>query len=55
MGRRKQAMASLNGSKTRENLKHASAGESQANRRHLYFALRADIEGYPDMSPARGV
>jgi rubrerythrin len=42
-------MASLNGSKTRENLKHAFAGESQANRRYLYFALRADIEGYPDI------
>jgi rubrerythrin len=42
-------MASLNGSKTHENLKHAFAGESQANRRYLYFARRADIEGYPDI------
>jgi rubrerythrin len=40
---------SLNGTKTHENLKHAFAGESQANRRYLYFARRADIEGYPDV------
>jgi len=38
----------LSGSKTLENLKHAFASESQANRRYLYFARRADIEGYPD-------
>jgi len=40
---------SLNGTKTHENLKTAFAGESQANRRYLYFARRADIEGYPDV------
>ena len=39
----------LNGSKTLDNLKHAFAGESKANRRYLYFARRADIEGYPDV------
>ena len=39
----------LSGSKTLENLKHAFASESQANRRYLYFARRADIEGYPDV------
>lgn len=39
----------LKGSKTHENLKAAFAGESQANRRYLYFARRADIEGYPDI------
>lgn len=39
----------LKGTKTEENLKHAFAGESQANRRYLYFARRADIEGYPDV------
>ena len=39
---------SLKGSKTEENLKAAFAGESQANRRYLYFARQADIEGYPD-------
>src|SRR6476646_1023981 len=42
-------MANLKGSKTHENLKHAFAGESQANRRYLYFARRADIEGYPEI------
>ena len=43
-------MASLNGTKTHENLKHAFAGESQANRRYLYFARVADVEGYPDIA-----
>jgi rubrerythrin len=38
----------LKGSKTHENLKAAFAGESQANRRYLYFARQADIEGYPE-------
>jgi rubrerythrin len=41
---------SLNGSKTHENLKEAFAGESQANRRYLYFAQKADVEGYPDVA-----
>src|ERR1700730_4366512 len=41
-------MASLKGSKTEENLKAAFAGESQANRRYLYFAQKADVEGYND-------
>ena len=39
---------SLDGTKTHENLKAAFAGESQANRRYLYFARAADIEGYPE-------
>ncbi len=43
-------MASLAGSKTEQNLKDAFAGESQANRRYLYFAQKADIEGYNDVS-----
>jgi rubrerythrin len=43
-------MADLNGSKTHENLKDAFAGESQANRRYLYFAKMADVEGYPDIA-----
>ncbi len=43
-------MSKLNGTKTLENLKAAFAGESQANRRYLYFARRADIEGYPDIA-----
>jgi len=41
---------SLAGTKTLECLKHAFAGESQANRRYLYFARKADIEGYPDIA-----
>ena len=40
---------SLNGTKSHDNLKNAFAGESQANRRYLYFARVADIEGYPDV------
>jgi rubrerythrin len=40
---------SLAGTKSHENLKGAFAGESQANRRYLYFARVADIEGYPDV------
>jgi rubrerythrin len=40
----------LKGSKTHQNLKDAFAGESQANRRYLYFAAKADIEGYNDIS-----
>lgn len=41
---------SLKGSKTEENLKAAFAGESQANRRYLYFAQKADVEGFNDVS-----
>ncbi len=41
---------SLEGTKTLENLKEGFAGESQANRRYLYFARQADVEGYPDVS-----
>jgi len=43
-------MAQLKGSKTEENLKAAFAGESQANRRYLYFANKADVEGQNDVS-----
>jgi len=43
-------MPSLKGTKTHENLKAAFAGESQANRRYLYFAKVADIEGYPEIA-----
>ena len=42
-------MPDLKGTKTHDNLKAAFAGESQANRRYLYFAKQADIEGYPDV------
>jgi rubrerythrin len=43
-------MTQLNNSKTYENLKHAFAGESEANRRYLWFAQKADIEGYTDVA-----
>ena len=43
-------MPEIKGSKTEQNLKEAFAGESQANRRYLYFAQKADVEGYPDVS-----
>jgi rubrerythrin len=40
----------LKNSKTHQNLKEAFAGESQANRRYLYFAQKADIEGRPEIA-----
>ena len=43
-------MAQLKGSKTQGNLEAAFAGESQANRRYLYFAKIADVEGYPEVA-----
>jgi len=43
-------MAELKGSKTENNLKAAFSGESQANRRYLYFAKVADVEGYPEIA-----
>ena len=43
-------MPALGGSKTEQNLKDAFAGESQANRRYLYFARKADVEGHNDVS-----
>ena len=47
-------MADLKGSKTEDNLKAAFAGESQANRRYLYFAQKADVEGYNDVAAVFG-
>ncbi len=41
---------SLKGTKTEENLKAAFSSESQANRRYLYFAQKADVEGYNDVA-----
>ena len=38
-------MSDLKGTKTAQNLKDAFSGESQANRRYLYFAQKADVEG----------
>jgi rubrerythrin len=43
-------MPKLNGTQTHDNLKAAFAGESQANRRYLYFAQKADVEGQPDVA-----
>lgn len=43
-------MTALKGSKTHENLKEAFAGESQANRRYLYFAQKSDVEGHTDVA-----
>ena len=43
-------MSKLNGTKTHQNLKDAFAGESQANRRYLYFARVTDIEGFLDVA-----
>lgn len=43
-------MSSLKNSKTWDNLKEAFAGESQANRRYLYFAQKADVEGHADVA-----
>ena len=40
----------LKGTQTHTNLKEAFAGESQANRRYLYFAKTADVEGQPDIA-----
>jgi len=47
--RRRKTME-LKGSKTEQNLKDAFSGESQANRRYLYFAQRADVEGFNDVA-----
>ena len=40
----------VKGTKTEESLKEAFAGESQANRRYLYFANQADIAGANDVA-----
>jgi rubrerythrin len=43
-------MSNLSGTQTHENLKAAFAGESQANRRYLWMAKIADVEGYPEIA-----
>ena len=43
-------MPALKGTKTEKHLKEAFAGESQANRRYLYFAQKADVEGDNDVA-----
>lgn len=48
--RRGIIMTELKGTQTHENLKAAFAGESQANRRYLWMAKVADVEGYPEIA-----
>jgi rubrerythrin len=43
-------MAVLKGSQTHDNLRRAFASESEANRRYVYFARQADVEGYPEIA-----
>jgi rubrerythrin len=43
-------MSTLKGSKTEACLKDAFAAEAQANRRYIYFANKADIEGESDVA-----
>jgi rubrerythrin len=43
-------MPNLKGTRTHDNLKEAFAGESQANRRYLWMAKKADVEGYPEIA-----
>jgi rubrerythrin len=38
------------GAKTEKDLQQAFAGESQANRRYLFFAAKAEKEGYPQVA-----
>lgn len=40
----------LTGSQTEANLRIAFSSEAQANRRYLYFAQKADIEGLADVA-----
>ena len=41
---------SIKGTRTQESLREAFAGESQANRRYLYFANMCDIAGAGDVA-----
>jgi rubrerythrin len=43
-------MTDLKSSKTGKNLQEAFAGESQANRKYLAFAKKADAEGHPQVA-----
>jgi rubrerythrin len=38
------------GSRTEQNLKLAFSREAEANRRYLYFAQKADVEGHTDVA-----
>ena len=46
--RNEEEELTLRGTKTHQNLIDAFAGESMANRRYMYFAQQADVEGYAD-------
>src|SRR6266487_3338914 len=43
-------MPLLKGTETEQNLRDAFVGESQANRRYLHFAQKADVEGFNDVA-----
>jgi rubrerythrin len=43
-------MPAIRGTRTYENLREAFARESQATHRYLFFAQKADIEGYPELA-----
>jgi rubrerythrin len=43
-------MPAIRDTTTYDNLKEAFARESQASHRYLYFAQKADIEGYPEVA-----
>jgi len=43
-------MPSLRGTETDQNLKDMVAAQGQATRRYLYFAQRADVEGFNDVA-----
>lgn len=43
-------MSDLQGTKTEQDLLEAFAGESQANRKYLAFAEKADSEGHPQVA-----
>eukprot|EP00802_Teleaulax_amphioxeia_P032110 Tamp_35861.p2 GENE.Tamp_35861~~Tamp_35861.p2 ORF type:complete len:165 (+),score=54.08 Tamp_35861:56-496(+) len=52
MGAGARQMSSLEGTKTLQNLREAFAGESLARARYLFFAQRADVEGYSEVAAA---
>jgi rubrerythrin len=43
-------MPDLSGTQTHQNLTEAFARDSQTNRRYLWFAQQADVEGHPDVA-----
>ncbi len=43
-------MPAVRDTRTYDNLKEAFARESQASHRYLYFAQKADIEGFPELA-----